>query len=63
MVRYEAPLVNARIRKAYIQNELDVAVLGEAVDLTYFYDHLGTDPKAIASIAAGKHPVRKSVLL
>ena len=32
--RYEAPLLNARIRKAYIHNNLDVAVVGPAVDLT-----------------------------
>lgn len=32
--RYEAPLLNARIRKAYIHNNLDVAVVGPALDLT-----------------------------
>lgn len=54
--RYEAPLINARIRKSYIQNELDVAVLGDAVDLTYYYDHLGADPQTLSDIASGKHP-------
>ena len=39
--RYEAPMVNARIRKSWVHNELDVAVIGSKVDLTYEYNHLG----------------------
>lgn len=35
--RYEAPLFNARIRKAWIHNELDVALIGPKLDLTYDY--------------------------
>ena len=35
--RFEAPLVNARIRKGYIHNDLEVAVIGPRVDLTYDY--------------------------
>lgn len=33
--RFEAPLFNARLRKAWVHNELDVAVLGPNVNLTY----------------------------
>lgn len=36
--RYEAPLLNARLRKCWIHNELDVGVVGPKVDLTYDYD-------------------------
>lgn len=36
--RYEAPLFNARVRKAWLNNELDVAVVGHPVDLTYGYE-------------------------
>lgn len=39
--RYEAPLVNARVRKGWVHNETRVAVLGEDVDLTYDHEHLG----------------------
>jgi NADH dehydrogenase (ubiquinone) Fe-S protein 1 len=39
--RFEASLVNTRLRKAWVQNELDVAMVGEKVDLTFDYDHLG----------------------
>lgn len=36
-VRFEAPLLNARIRKAFIHKETDVALIGPQVDLTYDY--------------------------
>lgn len=49
--RVEAAVWNARIRKAWLWNELKVFVVGEASDLTYDYAHLGSDPSAIAEIA------------
>jgi len=33
-----------------------VALIGQPADLTYGYDHLGTDPSALAAIADGSHP-------
>ncbi|MFN7666652.1 MAG: NADH-quinone oxidoreductase subunit NuoG [bacterium] len=51
--RWEAPLINARIRKRYLQNGLPVGVVGEAVDLTYPYHHLGTTPDALVALAKG----------
>lgn len=36
--RYEAPLLNTRIRKAYVHNDLDIALLGPKVDLSYEYE-------------------------
>ena len=36
--RYEAPILNARLRKCWIHNELDVGLVGPQVDLTYDYD-------------------------
>ncbi|XP_063788729.1 NADH-ubiquinone oxidoreductase 75 kDa subunit, mitochondrial [Pseudophryne corroboree] len=57
--RYEAPLFNARIRKSWLQNDLQIAVVGSAVDLTYTYDHLGDSPQTIKDIASGKHPFSK----
>lgn len=36
--RFEAPLINARIRKGWIHNELDVALIGPKVNLTYEYE-------------------------
>lgn len=36
--RYEAPLLNTRIRKSYIHNDLEIALLGSKVDLSYDYE-------------------------
>ena len=52
--RHEATIINTRLRKGYLHNGLDLAVIGEKIDLTYEYDHLGTDAQAVADLAAGK---------
>jgi len=57
--RWEAPLVNARIRKNYLYNNLQVALIGEAHDLTYPYAHLGNHPKILEEILKGKHSLSK----
>ena len=49
--RVEAAVWNARIRKAWLWNNLKVFVVGAASDLTYEYTHLGADTAAIAEIA------------
>jgi len=51
--RVEAAVWNARIRKAWLWNGLQVGVIGEAVDLTYDYQYLGNGPAAIANVANG----------
>lgn len=48
--RVEAAVWNARIRKAWLWNDLKVFVVGEASDLTYDYTHLGQDASAIHEI-------------
>lgn len=45
--RKEAAVWNARIRKAWLWNDLKVGVIGEAADLTYDYEHLGDGPDAL----------------
>ena len=45
--RAEAPVLNARIRKAWARGAR-VSLIGAAVDLTYDYAHLGTDRAALA---------------
>ncbi len=49
--RLEAPLVNTRLRKAWIAGGMDIGLIGEAADLTYEYDHLGTSPSDIDKLA------------
>lgn len=54
--RFEAPLLNSRLRKAYVHNELNVGLIGPKVDLRYQYEHLGDDPSLICQIVNGNHP-------
>jgi len=50
--RIEAAVWNARIRKAWLWGDLKVAVIGEAADLTYPYEHLGVSPDALNTDSA-----------
>ncbi|EKE45159.1 NADH dehydrogenase subunit G [Oceaniovalibus guishaninsula JLT2003] len=47
--RADAPVLNARIRKAWI-NGADVALAGVPVDLTYDYAHQGAKPDDMAAL-------------
>ncbi|KAB2882433.1 MAG: NADH-quinone oxidoreductase subunit G [Albidovulum sp.] len=49
--RDEAPVLNARIRKAWA-NGAKVALVGPAIDLTYDYEHMGDDRQALSQVAA-----------
>ena len=48
--RLEAPVLNARIRKAWASGA-DVSLVGPAVDLSYAYEHMGSDRKALAHMS------------
>jgi NADH-quinone oxidoreductase subunit G len=49
--RREAPILNARIRKRSLRGGLLAGVLGSKADLTYGYNHLGTDPETLVKLA------------
>jgi NADH dehydrogenase (ubiquinone) Fe-S protein 1 len=49
--RKEAALINARIRKRYLQGEFSVASIGPNVNLTYPVEHLGVSTKVLAEVA------------
>ncbi|KAI9320038.1 G subunit of NADH dehydrogenase [Dichotomocladium elegans] len=57
--RHEAPILNTRLRKAYLHKGQDLGVIGEAADLTYDYDHIGADAKSIEALLDGTHPFSK----
>jgi NADH-quinone oxidoreductase subunit G len=59
--RWEAPVLNARIRKAWLAGPLKVANIGPVVDLTYPADQLGTDIAALEAIANGSHAFAKTL--
>ncbi len=48
--RTEASLINTRLRKAWLGGDCDIALIGEAVDLTYDYDHLGENADALSDL-------------
>ncbi|MFN3958661.1 MAG: NADH-quinone oxidoreductase subunit NuoG [Parvularculaceae bacterium] len=51
--RIEAPIINARIRKAWLADlALKIGVIGERAKLTYDYDHLGAGPESLGKGAA-----------
>ncbi|MGY3439553.1 MULTISPECIES: NADH-quinone oxidoreductase subunit NuoG [unclassified Marinovum] len=52
--REELPVLNARLRKAW-SNGAKIGVVGEAVDLTFEYFHLGTDRAALSKLNDGGH--------
>jgi NADH-quinone oxidoreductase subunit G len=52
----EAPVLNARIRKAWI-NGAEVTVVGPKVDLTYDYTHAGTDRAALDGLSAAEDAI------
>ncbi len=53
--RWEAPIINARIRKRFLTGGLKIGVVGPQVDLTYKTDYLGAGPDTLEALAAGKH--------
>ena len=63
--RDEAPVLNARIRKAWAAGA-EVALIGEKADLTYDYVHMGTDRDALVKLADhafGKIKKENSVMI
>lgn len=54
--RIEATILNARIRKSHCDSDMDIALIGNAVDLTYPYKHLGNSPWVLKQLADGQHP-------
>src|SRR5436309_9087206 len=54
--RREAALVNARLRKRWLQGGFRVAAIGPALDLRYPVEMLGDGGDVLNAVAAGEHP-------
>ena len=52
--RWEAPVLNARIRKRYLKGGFAAGLIGPEVDLTYDVAHLGDGPPALDDLLASK---------
>ena len=55
--RYEATILNARIRKSYLQNKTKIISLNNAGDLTYPYEYLDGNTENIRKIIEDNHEV------
>ena len=51
--RFEASVLNSRIRKRWRMGDLPVGVIGHAGDLRYDYDLLGAGPETLSQLASG----------
>ncbi|MDP3655433.1 MAG: molybdopterin-dependent oxidoreductase, partial [Brevundimonas sp.] len=48
--RTEAPLLNARLRKAWLAGTSEIGLVGELADLTYEYSYLGAGSKTLGKL-------------
>jgi NADH-quinone oxidoreductase subunit G len=54
--RWEAPLVNARLRKRYLQGGFRAAAIGPALNLTFPVEMLGNGGEVLNALVQGAHP-------
>jgi len=60
--RYEATILNARIRKSYLNNNTKIISLNDLGDLTFPYDSLDGQTKTLKDIFDGKHDISKKII-
>ena len=60
--RYEATMVNARIRKAYVNNNTKIISLNDVGDLTYDYEILDGKTQTIKDIIENKNDISKLII-
>ena len=60
--RFEATIVNARIRKAYLNNNVKIISLNDVGDLTYPYKFLDGKTQTIKDIIENKNEVSKDII-
>ena len=59
--RHEAAVINARLRRRWLHDGLEVARIGAEVDLTYPVKELGDDLSILTEMANGKSPIFKKL--
>ncbi|HEY4040521.1 MAG TPA: NADH-quinone oxidoreductase subunit NuoG [Rhodopila sp.] len=57
--RKEAPVLNARIRKAWLATAMPIGLIGTETDLTYAVTPLGAAPSVLTDLHAGNHAFAK----
>ena len=61
--RYEATILNARIRKAFVQRKVPIFSIGNPGDLTYDYNIIGSKTDDIKKIINNENDISKKILL
>jgi NADH-quinone oxidoreductase subunit G len=59
--RYEATILNARIRKSFLNNNTKIISLNELGDLTYPYKSLDSQTQTLKEIFDGSHEISKLI--
>ena len=60
--RYEATMINARIRKTYVNNNTKIISLNNVGDLTYNYESLDGKTQTIKDIIENKNDISKLII-
>ena len=60
--RFEATILNSRIRRAYLKNKTTIYSVGDVGDLTYPYAILDNNTKIIKDIVSNKHEVSTKII-
>ncbi len=60
--RYEATILNARIRKSYLNNNTKIVSLNDLGDLTFPYESLDGKTQTLKDIFDGKHDLSKQII-
>ena len=60
--RFEATMVNVRIRKAYVKNDTKIISLNNVGDLTYDYESLDGKTQTIKDITENKNDISKLII-
>ena len=60
--RFEATILNARIRKSYLNNNTQIVSLNDLGDLTYPYESLDGQTQTLKDIFDGDHNISKQII-
>jgi len=60
--RHEASILNARIRKTFVQKKIPIFSIGNPGDLTYEYEIIGDSTEDIKKIVKGEHGFSQKLL-
>lgn len=59
--RWDAAMINARIRKGHLNHKVKVGVIGERLDLNYPYEYLGAGVDSLSDVMKGKSDFAKAL--